>query len=1667
MARQFVISGSAIIKKVKISQAARQQLQNIAISVDTKKVEASIDRLGKKIQSAMAPLQKAGGAARGVNRVAKSFNNVNNAVSQTNRSLKRNRSLFIEVINKASAFRVSTIIINSFFNALQSAIQFTIQFDAALRDVNKILRVTDAELSGIGDQIIKIAKDFNLASEEVAQVARTAAQAGLAGPDASGLEKAASTISLTRKAAALAATTTLDFSQSLETLLAVMNQTNSTIEGSTVLVSKFSAVEDAAAVDAAGLAEVFKRAGTTIAQSFGPQMNDAIGLIAAISERSRQSSSVVGTFIKTLGARLSGANSEAINGLRELGVNITDTGGNLKNMKQILEEVADATEGLGDEDIGRIFGKIGGVRQAELFKVAIESLRTGRADELSGEAAKGPATQIEKATQEAAKFEASINRIKEGFREIVNSLKEGIIGDFLNAVTSGAETILQLFDKIGSQGSGAALFGGLGAVLGAGKLTNTLSGGALGQTLSSPILGAQGGATDKVSKSLQRRFKLLDRAATRLRPGLNKLRSGFDKANDKLGAFTLKAAAASVIIGAVGANLQEVGEKIGSKLTKNVGEAASTFAQFLPLGLKSAVFVTAVTSTINSFQSINRTVGVLNSNLQDTADFLRSPTVGQGPADIEGARQIEQQIESRRFRGGINDENRQQAELLANRVNAFFSDALDADSGIREGVENTKLSIREALEKGLIDGDEAAALLRKKVQEFVIDGFKGAEFGQIQDLLGNKEFTKLLTEDIRGSIEGFAGSGAGVADILSGATSTFALFSDAVRTSASNVDALTKLELKRNLELISIREQGKEAVLEALAAEQELFNVRADRGAIANIQTSIALQKELSENRIQALQAEADAIKARELDKFQRAAANAQAELEKLDARMLEISQQTGDQSKILDELGKKYDKLLKVREKNRDLLENETLNADAQSQINERLAAQRKERLAQFVQELAETQKLIEAQKAARREQIQTATDISLALVKEAEAREKVKNAIAAGQGRADPVTIAREAAAAQQRAGEIRLASLDEEIQLLRDVQATALESRKAELERLIDIERKSLTGNDELDAGALENIATLERNLGKVGKIQIQNGERINALVNRRRVLETELRTTQLNGAAKIIEAERRVADQRLKGAGALLDVAKKLKDAVKSVFEAQNSLSNAIRKKLDEAAANVKSKRGALSSAFDELASARESLIDSLRSTADAYADFNFALAEANNAADKVLGKFLGLRDQAGSLNSALQETISAAARAGASEEKLADLRKEAAEQQLALFEQLLGDTRSKAERFFTSSAEDRQNFVTGLASIQNIAQQFGGNIENFRNLDQGQLNDFGRSLISLPQEVRQNIVGALDQLPDDVGIAGLTQDEIREILQGASLGESEEVGIERLSSTIQTVADLTRQVAELNTSSLSTAQKSLAEQQAAVAEAKEGVLIAKNQLLQAKVDAQKTQGAIRDVTRTLNSQLGESRNEFKQKADQIIASLRGPENAQERQQKLLELLADSQQKVASVLNNTASLVGGVTPDSAVANQNVRLPGIANSGGQRALNETISRGIADANKELRNDIQGLTTTLKGNFVDNMAQNIEAVQNLSAELRTLATKSLQDIKAEVVIDNNQKINITGATEIVQALLTELEKKEFVTQQDLQQISTTLAKISQDLVNAGVSRPGSQIGN
>lgn len=1730
--RTVQIKGSVLIDKVKISAAARKALQNITLNIDDKSLQNALSGVNQKIRNIAGTVQKLGSGGGsgngGVQRLATSLTSVSQAASGANRNLKNTELQILQVLRKASAFRVSTIIINNFVNAITNGFSAFVAFDKALRNINKIAQLNDADLQRLGGTILQLASQYNQSASAALEAFRTISQLGFA--------SRAQEVDVFRKALLIAQTSTLDLKGSIDLLVSVANQQGISFDAAARKIAEFSAIEDASAIDIKDLAEITSRAGTSIAQSFKSSA-EAAGLFAAVAERTRAGGAVVGTFAKTLIARLGGANKDVTKTFNDLGVSISDATGKLKDPIQLLSELKVALTGFSEEDIGNVLGKIGGIRQIEQFRALLDSLgdgvtKTGRAFQLASAATASYSSQVVKADQDSKSFAAQLTKIK---NSLLTTLAEGsqtTILPFFEKLISVGNTLASVFGGVGKAfdalftGTGIAAFSLILNNLSEGRLRNKISNfssaasinrvnSGLGLRPTNPSItgtaesdllriikikdaektqllariGAsnardrffdplQVGSTARTANAAgaffdKKRFvsstvdkngqlasvespviqsRVVGKAASAVAKTLGVVNIAMAKFGEAVPPFSLRAVALGLGFNIVGGGIEQFGESLqlsGDKtkdaigtLVKSAGDATSTFGMMLPFGVQIAAVSAALKFAGNVAADTFEAIKVKGGDLAATFEFLSK----RGAEAPEVKRELNvQRILKETQRQEFTPEFKNDAERIATVLGQVSASIKERAAAIPDALERQKFAARQFaselqnLEK-VFPGVQDALLGRVNKGGLKTTGLLQNE--NFRSLIPSQTFADSLAEAVKGLGGDDIKNSTNAINVLAAAAAQLTPEETALAYARNRTAAASEEDLDAEKELRKVKKELAISSLELIKAEQDLISNRRNLSDLESFNKTFELQKQISNARIAALKEEYEGIKAINDQRDASRRSNIETEILSLEAQKADIPKSALDfierVNNIDAQIKAKTDELGKDRPVSRD--KEDELKLKLQTSINEAEA-----------QNIELQSRLVELTRKNSLDRINDEGELSRVLLETSDAAQQLgltlKEALAP--------EVAKQQASISIESAQIRLQLAKRELDVMKEANKEGLRREIIELKGRVgsrspeDIQKNG-TKEEQADLAKLKKLED-DYNHGRLEDTQAIKDATLKVFVE-----EKKLEQARISGATSILKAERDLARDRISTAATLIVKTRELRDTIRSTFTAQKSLTDAIRGKIDEAAQNIKSKRSDLSSAFDNLRSAREGLFNALRQGADGFSEYSLSVAKANVESQKILGAFFGIRDEAVALKTAFDQTISAAQLAGATEQQLSKLRADSAKEQLSLFTDLLSQQRSKAEQFFTSSAEDRLGFVQGLASINQIVAQFNGNIENFRNLNEGQLNSFGKSLISIPQDIREKIVGALDQLPNGVGIGGLTADQIKEVLQGGALGKSQGLGIESLSEDIKTVAELTKQSVELDKSNLAANQQQINDARIAVENAKEQVLIAKVALQQAQNDAIKTQAAIREVTNTLNSQIGEYRSEFKAEVQRIVNSNL---TAVEKTAALAELSKAAQEKIADSISNIAGLVNSITPGGPSSVSTVRA-GIPTGGasGQDLLN-TVLPAFSDSVGKLTSEL-GLSRAANQSVAENLGEASRQLGTVATNLLNRSTQKLEEIKAEVTINQDQKITVTGAAEFSQRILSELQKRGFVTQDQIGNIEETILEITRQLISEGIAR-------
>ena len=256
------------------------------------------------------------------------------------------------------------------------------------------------------------------------------------------------------------------------------------------IVDKLTKVDIAAAVSAGGIAEALSRTSVS-AQLAGLDLSQTIGIVSTIGEVTQKSMESVGESVKTLLSRYGNVKAGVFTGMNleedeettenindiekvlgKLGISIRTTSLEMRNVWDVLDEVAEKWQTLDTVSKNAISTAMAGVRQRENLNVLFENW--SKVEELTSEARDSEGTAAEKYESYTESIEAALNRLSNAFEKFVSQLEaNGIISGFFDVtawLVDKLDHILPLLITFATNIGGMQLrrkFGGIGGIFGA------------------------------------------------------------------------------------------------------------------------------------------------------------------------------------------------------------------------------------------------------------------------------------------------------------------------------------------------------------------------------------------------------------------------------------------------------------------------------------------------------------------------------------------------------------------------------------------------------------------------------------------------------------------------------------------------------------------------------------------------------------------------------------------------------------------------------------------------------------------------------------------------------------------------------------------------------------------------------------------------------------------------------------------------------------------------------------------------------------------------------------------------------------------------------------------------------------------------------------------------
>lgn len=292
-----------------------------------------------------------------------------------------------------------------------------------------------------------LAKRLGSTTEKVAESADTWLRQGYSAKDA-GL--------LIKNSTMLATLGQMEAADASTALTSAMKGYKLSVEESTAVVDKFTAVDMEAAASAGDIATAMAETATS-ADIAGVSMDRLIGYIATVKEVTQDGAESVGTFYKTLFARMNSVaagkfvdeeTGESLNDvetvLTSLNIAVRDQNGVFLSSADVLDEVAKRWENFDGVAKHAIATAFAGTRQQEKFIVLMENY--GTAIEYANVAAESGGTAAEKFQAHLGGIDAKMQSLTSSFQKLsLNVLDSDLITgtlSFLMKVVDGLNAVI-------------------------------------------------------------------------------------------------------------------------------------------------------------------------------------------------------------------------------------------------------------------------------------------------------------------------------------------------------------------------------------------------------------------------------------------------------------------------------------------------------------------------------------------------------------------------------------------------------------------------------------------------------------------------------------------------------------------------------------------------------------------------------------------------------------------------------------------------------------------------------------------------------------------------------------------------------------------------------------------------------------------------------------------------------------------------------------------------------------------------------------------------------------------------------------------------------------------------------------------------------------------------
>jgi TP901 family phage tail tape measure protein len=331
--------------------------------------------------------------------------------------------------------------------ALQDMTQRLIEIDTLMTDIRRVMDMPDFKFTELLQQAVDTSDEL---STKLKDTLSMMGDFGRMGFDSNQL------VDITKTAQVLQNISDLDATSSVDTLTSAMLNFNIAADQSITIADKLNEVDNNFAISTKDLSDGIRKAAAS-AKTFGVDINELTGYVAAIGSTTRESGSIIGNGLKTIFSRMTTMN-EAVGALESVGVSVKDLEGNVRPVSDIMSNLASKWSSLSDEQRQNTAVSVAGRYQLTRFLALMNNFSIAQSATATAVSSSGSA--MKEQAKYADSLEARINRLDTAWNKFTLAMGNAFLTDSL---VSGIETLNSLATTVAGF---VNKFGALGTVFG-------------------------------------------------------------------------------------------------------------------------------------------------------------------------------------------------------------------------------------------------------------------------------------------------------------------------------------------------------------------------------------------------------------------------------------------------------------------------------------------------------------------------------------------------------------------------------------------------------------------------------------------------------------------------------------------------------------------------------------------------------------------------------------------------------------------------------------------------------------------------------------------------------------------------------------------------------------------------------------------------------------------------------------------------------------------------------------------------------------------------------------------------------------------------------------------------------------------------------------------------